>query len=146
MASSLQWDGKAGTHLKQGGPPAALHSDVGLSFPGRVMLRAVAFVADCPPGAGGFSTRTHVRSGNTGNGTAANQRSMKQRQINGKTAPKRLSYRQRVERWVELETSRARAARLPCAEGRHGTQKRSKFVQAGGVVAMARRDLHSAEP
>jgi hypothetical protein len=38
-----------------------LHSDVGLSFPGRVHLRAVCFVDDCPPGCGGFTLwpRTH---------------------------------------------------------------------------------------
>ena len=49
-----EWDGSAGTHTKEGGPPTGLHSDVGLSFPGRVNLRAVAFVSDCPPGSGGF--------------------------------------------------------------------------------------------
>lgn len=48
------WDGSAGIHTKQGGPPSGLHSDIGLSFPGRVMLRAVAFVGDCPPGSSGF--------------------------------------------------------------------------------------------
>eukprot|EP01048_Picozoa_sp_COSAG05_P008845 COSAG05_NODE_694_length_7891_cov_5.305570_3_plen_334_part_00 len=53
-AARRDWDGSAGTHNKEGAAPTGLHSDVGLSFPGRVMLRAVAFVGDCPPGSGGF--------------------------------------------------------------------------------------------
>ena len=53
-SASQDWDGSAGTHTKERGPPVALHSDVGLGFPGRVMFRAVAFVSDCPPGSGGF--------------------------------------------------------------------------------------------
>jgi hypothetical protein len=102
-----QWDGHAGTHTKAGGPPTGLHSDVGLSFPGRVMLRAVAFVADCPPGSGGFTLwpRTHVPvwSQLWSSVHAANRCNPEQRQQEWEAGLRDgLSFRRRVERWTGI--------------------------------------------
>ena len=107
VKNGQHWDGSAGIQTKQGGPPAGLHSDVGLSFPGRVMLRAVAFVADCPPGAGGFAlwpgTHVPVWEHLWHSVHAANRRSWNQRQAQWEQGLRDgLSYRQRVERWVGI--------------------------------------------
>ena len=84
-----------------------LHSDVGLGFPGRVVLRAVAFVDDCPPGSGGFTLwpHTHIPVWEQlwGHVHAANRRSVAEREREWDEGVREgAAYRQRAERWVGI--------------------------------------------